>query len=230
MYEFAYRPQRMLFGRRPAKVRPPCSVNDLEFFAATINLVNTVSDLFDSITFNEYPAKSKLRFELPESPWLRTAGVFLDTLSALAYKEIKKNGEFVLPGFGKLRSSVPFEWSHGWWSFWTGGVSVLTYPVLDHGGHPLCQAEAWNFCFGGSLSFRHSLTQFNRLFRHQFLDKTEIPVLLGDKIIGVLQMGQQTLETTANGTRCHSMASLNRSSRGYSRSLLLLSLPLLSSG
>jgi DNA-binding protein HU-beta len=32
----------------------------------------------------------------------RTAGVFLDTLSALAYKEIKKNGEFVVPGFGKL--------------------------------------------------------------------------------------------------------------------------------
>jgi nucleoid DNA-binding protein len=32
----------------------------------------------------------------------RTAGVFLDTLSALAYKEIKKNGECVLPGFGKL--------------------------------------------------------------------------------------------------------------------------------
>jgi DNA-binding protein HU-beta len=32
----------------------------------------------------------------------RTAGVFLDTLGDLAYKEIKKNGEFVLPGFGKL--------------------------------------------------------------------------------------------------------------------------------
>ena len=32
----------------------------------------------------------------------KTAGVFLDTLSALAYKETKKNGEFVLPGFGKL--------------------------------------------------------------------------------------------------------------------------------
>jgi DNA-binding protein HU-beta len=32
----------------------------------------------------------------------RTAAVFLETLSALAYKEIKKNGEFVLPGFGKL--------------------------------------------------------------------------------------------------------------------------------
>jgi DNA-binding protein HU-beta len=32
----------------------------------------------------------------------RTAGVFLDALSALAYKEIKKKGEFVLPGFGKL--------------------------------------------------------------------------------------------------------------------------------
>ena len=32
----------------------------------------------------------------------RTAAVFLDTLSKLAYKEIKKKGEFVLPGFGKL--------------------------------------------------------------------------------------------------------------------------------
>jgi DNA-binding protein HU-beta len=32
----------------------------------------------------------------------RTAGVFLDTLSDIAYKETKKNGEFVLPGLGKL--------------------------------------------------------------------------------------------------------------------------------
>ena len=32
----------------------------------------------------------------------RTAGVFLDTLGELAYKEVKKNGEFVVPGFGKL--------------------------------------------------------------------------------------------------------------------------------
>jgi DNA-binding protein HU-beta len=32
----------------------------------------------------------------------RTAGVFLDALGALAYKEMKKTGEFVLPGFGKL--------------------------------------------------------------------------------------------------------------------------------
>ena len=32
----------------------------------------------------------------------KTAGVFLDALGALAYKEIRKNGEFVLPGFGKL--------------------------------------------------------------------------------------------------------------------------------
>ena len=32
----------------------------------------------------------------------RTAGVFLETLSSLAYRDIKKNGEFVLPGFGKL--------------------------------------------------------------------------------------------------------------------------------
>jgi DNA-binding protein HU-beta len=32
----------------------------------------------------------------------RTAGIFLDTLCDLAYKATKKNGEFVLPGFGKL--------------------------------------------------------------------------------------------------------------------------------
>jgi DNA-binding protein HU-beta len=32
----------------------------------------------------------------------KTAGVFLETLSTIAYKEIKKSGEFVLPGFGKL--------------------------------------------------------------------------------------------------------------------------------
>jgi DNA-binding protein HU-beta len=32
----------------------------------------------------------------------RTGGIFLDTLCILAYKEIRKNGEFVLPGFGKL--------------------------------------------------------------------------------------------------------------------------------
>jgi DNA-binding protein HU-beta len=32
----------------------------------------------------------------------RTAGVFLDTLRELAYKEVRKTGEFVLPGFGKL--------------------------------------------------------------------------------------------------------------------------------
>jgi DNA-binding protein HU-beta len=31
-----------------------------------------------------------------------TAGVFLDTLTLIAAKEIRKTGEFVLPGFGKL--------------------------------------------------------------------------------------------------------------------------------
>ena len=32
----------------------------------------------------------------------RTAALFLDTRSSLAYKAIKKEGEFTLPGFGKL--------------------------------------------------------------------------------------------------------------------------------
>jgi DNA-binding protein HU-beta len=48
--------------------------------------------------------KTELQSALAEATQTdkRTAGVFLDTLSALAYKEIKKSGEFVLPGFGKL--------------------------------------------------------------------------------------------------------------------------------
>jgi DNA-binding protein HU-beta len=48
--------------------------------------------------------KTELQSALAEATQTdkRTAGVFLDTLSAIAYKEIKKNGEFVLPGFGKL--------------------------------------------------------------------------------------------------------------------------------
>ena len=32
----------------------------------------------------------------------KTAGTFLDALGTMAYKEVKKTGEFVVPGFGKL--------------------------------------------------------------------------------------------------------------------------------
>jgi DNA-binding protein HU-beta len=48
--------------------------------------------------------KTELQLALAEATQTnkKTAGVFLDTLGALAYKEVKKNGEFVLPGFGKL--------------------------------------------------------------------------------------------------------------------------------
>jgi DNA-binding protein HU-beta len=48
--------------------------------------------------------KTELQLALAEATQTskKTAGVFLDTLSVLAYKEIKRNGEFVLPGFGKL--------------------------------------------------------------------------------------------------------------------------------
>ena len=48
--------------------------------------------------------KTELQAALSEATQTdkRTAGVFLDTLSSLAYKATKKNGEFVLPGFGKL--------------------------------------------------------------------------------------------------------------------------------
>ena len=48
--------------------------------------------------------KTELQVALAEATQTnkRTARVVLDTLSTLAYKAIKKNGEFVLPGFGKL--------------------------------------------------------------------------------------------------------------------------------
>jgi DNA-binding protein HU-beta len=44
----------------------------------------------------------KAQLPQPAQTDKKTAGVFLDTLSAIAYKATKKNGEFVVPGFGKL--------------------------------------------------------------------------------------------------------------------------------
>ena len=48
--------------------------------------------------------KTELQVALAEATQTnkRIVGLFLDTLNTLAYKAIKKNGEFVLPGFGKL--------------------------------------------------------------------------------------------------------------------------------
>ena len=48
--------------------------------------------------------KTELQISLAETTQTnkKTAALFLDTLSGLAYKAIRKKGEFVLPGFGKL--------------------------------------------------------------------------------------------------------------------------------
>ena len=48
--------------------------------------------------------KSQLMTTLAEKTGLAKKDVvnFMDQLSALAYKEVKSGGEFVLPGFGKL--------------------------------------------------------------------------------------------------------------------------------
>src|SRR5216684_2822225 len=69
----------------------------------------TVSDSLEMVQFRCHKqrldmTKTELQVALASATETnkRTAGVFLETLSALAYKEIKKNGEFVLPGFGKL--------------------------------------------------------------------------------------------------------------------------------
>ena len=48
--------------------------------------------------------KAELQTALAETTQTdkKTAGIFLDTLNAIAYKAAKKDGEFVVPGFGKL--------------------------------------------------------------------------------------------------------------------------------
>jgi DNA-binding protein HU-beta len=48
--------------------------------------------------------KSKLQAALAEATQTdkKTAGTFLNALGPIAYQTVKKEGEFVLPGFGKL--------------------------------------------------------------------------------------------------------------------------------
>ena len=48
--------------------------------------------------------KSELQAALAEATQTnkKTAGAFLNALGPIAYKVVKKEGEFVLPGFGKL--------------------------------------------------------------------------------------------------------------------------------
>lgn len=48
--------------------------------------------------------KSQLLTTLAETTEMskKDVGVLLDELAALAYREVKSNGEFVVPGFGKL--------------------------------------------------------------------------------------------------------------------------------
>ena len=48
--------------------------------------------------------KTELQTALAEATQTdkKTAGAFLNALGSIAYKTVKKEGEFVLPGFGKL--------------------------------------------------------------------------------------------------------------------------------
>ena len=49
-------------------------------------------------------SKTQLATELAEATGTnrKTASQFLESLSDIAYREVKKNGEFTLPGLGKL--------------------------------------------------------------------------------------------------------------------------------
>lgn len=48
--------------------------------------------------------KSQLVAKMSETAGMskKEVGAFLDELAKLAYKEVKKEGEFIVPGFGKL--------------------------------------------------------------------------------------------------------------------------------
>lgn len=48
--------------------------------------------------------KSQLVAKMSETAGMskKEVGAFLDELAKLAYKEVKKEGEFIIPGFGKL--------------------------------------------------------------------------------------------------------------------------------
>jgi len=52
-------------------------------------------------------SKTQLATELAEATGTnkKTAAQFLESLSAIAYREAKKNGEFTVPGLGKLVKS-----------------------------------------------------------------------------------------------------------------------------
>jgi len=49
-------------------------------------------------------SKTQLTAELAEATTTnkKTAAQFIESLSSIAYREAKKNGEFVIPGIGKL--------------------------------------------------------------------------------------------------------------------------------
>ena len=49
-------------------------------------------------------SKTQLATELAEttSTNKKTASAFLESLNTIAYREVKKNGEFTIPGIGKL--------------------------------------------------------------------------------------------------------------------------------
>jgi hypothetical protein len=74
-----------------------CQPDFSEFQRTRVDRGSPVS----GITHGYKMTKTELQSALAEATQTdkKTAGVFLDTLGALAYKEIKKNGEFVLPGF-----------------------------------------------------------------------------------------------------------------------------------
>jgi DNA-binding protein HU-beta len=74
----------------------------LDFSGVSKNLVTRVTGFWHNHGYKM--TKTELQSALAEATQTgkKTAGVLLDTLGAIAYKEIKKNGEFVLPGFGKL--------------------------------------------------------------------------------------------------------------------------------
>jgi len=68
-------------------------------------LINQLPAVIEgAIKPNRSMTKTELQNALAEATQTnkKTAGIFLNTLSSIAYKTAKKDGEFVVPGLGKL--------------------------------------------------------------------------------------------------------------------------------
>jgi DNA-binding protein HU-beta len=90
------------FDPRAGFTTESCERRDEKLLLLLLQLCDSGANQQSQFLFNM--TKAELQTALAEATQTdkKTAGVFLDTLGTIAYKTTKKDGEFVVPGFGKL--------------------------------------------------------------------------------------------------------------------------------